>query len=80
MTCIKISEIRPTGSELFQDSESYLNALNEQEISVTIGGHKNDVPVHPTNNVTTIDSISCVTGSCSPQLKLTKLVFGRPKH
>jgi hypothetical protein len=50
MASIKISELRPAGSELFQDSESFLNELNEQEmmvsggqvisdISITIGGN-----------------------------------------
>ncbi|QIR36469.1 hypothetical protein HCG51_06675 [Tolypothrix sp. PCC 7910] len=37
MPTIKISELRPVGSQLFQDSESYLHELNEQEMH-TIGG------------------------------------------
>ena len=37
MAVIKISELRPAGSELFQDSESFLNELNDQEMS-TLGG------------------------------------------
>ena len=37
MASIKISELRPVGSELFVDSESFLNELNEQEISATVG-------------------------------------------
>lgn len=37
MASIKISELRPVGSELFADSESFLNELNEQEISATVG-------------------------------------------
>ena len=37
MSVIKISELRPAGSELFQDSESFLNELNEQEMSI-VGG------------------------------------------
>jgi hypothetical protein len=39
MTVVKISELRPVGSELFQDSESYLNALNDQQTSSLVGGH-----------------------------------------
>jgi len=39
MASIKISELRPAGSELFQDSESFLNELNDQqELSVLGGG------------------------------------------
>jgi hypothetical protein len=38
---IKISELRPVGSELFQDSESYLNELNEQEMQILGGKAKN---------------------------------------
>ncbi|OUL30846.1 hypothetical protein BV378_02950 [Nostoc sp. RF31YmG] len=38
MASIKIAELRPAGSELFQDSESFLNELNEKEISTAIGG------------------------------------------
>ncbi|OUL30845.1 hypothetical protein BV378_02945 [Nostoc sp. RF31YmG] len=38
MATIKISELRPAGSELFQDSESFLNELNEKEISTAVGG------------------------------------------
>ncbi|MBN3898740.1 MAG: hypothetical protein HWQ41_26765 [Nostoc sp. NOS(2021)] len=34
MASIKISELRPAGSELFHDSESFLNQLNEQEFEL----------------------------------------------
>ncbi|AFZ00987.1 hypothetical protein [Calothrix sp. PCC 6303] len=37
MASIKISELRPSGSELFQDSESFLNELNTQEMEI-VGG------------------------------------------
>ncbi|OUL37310.1 hypothetical protein BV372_02625 [Nostoc sp. T09] len=38
MAVIKISELRPAGSELFQDSESFLNELNEKEALSLVGG------------------------------------------
>ncbi|MEH2261275.1 hypothetical protein [Nostoc sp.] len=38
MASIKISELRPAGSELFQDSESFLNELNEKETLSLVGG------------------------------------------
>ncbi|OUL37311.1 hypothetical protein BV372_02630 [Nostoc sp. T09] len=38
MAVIKISELRPVGSELFQDSESFLNELNEKEALSLVGG------------------------------------------
>ncbi|NEQ87242.1 MAG: hypothetical protein F6K26_46615 [Moorea sp. SIO2I5] len=40
MSSIKIAELRPAGSELFQDSESFLNELSEaQEMDMVLGGH-----------------------------------------
>ena len=38
MASIKIAELRPAGSELFQDAESFLNELSEKELSVQGGG------------------------------------------
>ncbi|MEH1836610.1 MAG: hypothetical protein V7L29_32310 [Nostoc sp.] len=37
MASIKISELRPVGSELFQDSESFLNELNAQDMEGVMG-------------------------------------------
>jgi hypothetical protein len=38
MSSIKLSELRPAGSELFQDSESFLNELGNQEALDVMGG------------------------------------------
>jgi len=38
MANIVISDLRPAGSELFSDSESYLRDLKEQEMMYTAGG------------------------------------------
>lgn len=38
MATIQISNLRPTGSELFGDSESYLNELTNDELIMTHGG------------------------------------------
>ncbi len=38
MAKIAISELRPTGADLFQDSESFMHELNEQEIADVLGG------------------------------------------
>jgi hypothetical protein len=38
MAEIKITELRPTGSELFEDSETFLKELNDEEMTVTLGG------------------------------------------
>ncbi|MCC5617683.1 hypothetical protein LC605_21845 [Nostoc sp. CHAB 5836] len=40
MASIKISELRPAGSELFQDSESFLKDLGAQEMANTIGASR----------------------------------------
>jgi hypothetical protein len=42
MPSIKILELHPTGLDLFQDSESFLNELTDQEIGGIIGGKKGD--------------------------------------
>ncbi len=40
MATIKLSELKAAGSELFQDSESFLNDMNEVDtLSVHGGGH-----------------------------------------
>ncbi|BAU13091.1 hypothetical protein LEP3755_36280 [Leptolyngbya sp. NIES-3755] len=41
MASIKISELRPVGSELFQDSESFLNELNDRDLDIRGGGDVN---------------------------------------
>jgi hypothetical protein len=38
MASITLSELRPVGSELFQDSESYLNELGDREVNSVVGG------------------------------------------
>jgi hypothetical protein len=40
MASIKISELRPTGLELFQDTESFLNELTDNEVGVIEGGRR----------------------------------------
>lgn len=38
MASIKIVDLRPAGSELFQDEESFLNELGKHELDSMIGG------------------------------------------
>ena len=38
MATIKISDLRSTGSELFSDSESYINDLGDSELDIINGG------------------------------------------
>lgn len=38
MSKIKISDIKPTGVELFNDSESFMNELNDSEVEQAMGG------------------------------------------
>lgn len=45
MPSIKISELRPVDSELFQDSESFLDELSERETSDILGGGKEKIGV-----------------------------------
>ncbi len=64
MASIKVSELRPTGSELFQDSESFLNELNDRDTTGVVGGlntivtvNANTVNANTFTNVNTIRSI-----------------------
>ena len=41
MAEIKLSELRPAGSELLQDSESFLNELSDRELENVVGGDGN---------------------------------------
>lgn len=50
MSIIKISDLSPVGADLFEDTESYLTELTEQEMSI-FGGKSNSV-----NNNTFVDS------------------------
>jgi hypothetical protein len=43
MASIQISELRPVGAELFQDSESFLDELNSQEMTAIAGGNDNNI-------------------------------------
>lgn len=38
MANITISELRPAGTELFLDSESFINELADEELNLTKGG------------------------------------------
>jgi hypothetical protein len=42
MAFIKITELRLAGSELFQDSETFLNELSVQEMGIVGGGDYDD--------------------------------------
>ncbi|MHC5937794.1 hypothetical protein [Nostoc sp.] len=58
MTLIKISQLRPVGSELFQDSESFLNDLNEKEISTAVGATiDNNNTLLPNCNTFTVSAV-----------------------
>jgi hypothetical protein len=38
MASIKISDLRPAGSDLFSDSESYISELGDSELNIINGG------------------------------------------
>lgn len=38
MSCLKISELRPAGVELFQDTESFLDELSQPDLDGISGG------------------------------------------
>ncbi|WP_033366594.1 hypothetical protein [Mastigocladopsis repens] len=61
MANIKISELRPAGAELFQDSESFLNELTEREMWGVEGGLTLDT-LSATLADTVSEPLSGVTG------------------
>jgi hypothetical protein len=71
MASIKIFELRPAGSELFQDSESFLNDLNEEETLALLGVGLADViaslimDVFASTNFNTINSIKTNTNNAN---------------
>lgn len=38
MAYIQLSNLRPAGSDLFVDSENFLNDLSDRELAATVGG------------------------------------------
>lgn len=53
MASITISDLRPAGSELFQDSESFLNELTDREmLGIAGGAKKRNISVGITKNNT----------------------------
>jgi hypothetical protein len=80
MAFIKINELRPAGSELFQDSESYLNELSEQELSATFGGDGSDANISVISQVSESIGISIVTFSIVSQVNTkVKIKYGKNK-
>jgi hypothetical protein len=57
MTKLIISELNPVGSELFQDSESFLEDLSEREINSIVGG----IDTVVTQNSISVGSINTAT-------------------
>jgi hypothetical protein len=57
MATINISDLRPTGSDLFSDSESYMSELGDNELaSVNVGSS-------PTYLMLILSSVRCVQGA-----------------
>jgi hypothetical protein len=66
MASIRISELRPAGSELFQDSESFLNELNSQDMGSVIGASVN-VATALSQSVGSVASQATVSGGVVSQ-------------
>jgi hypothetical protein len=77
MANIKISELQPAGSELFQDSESFLQELNDREMDVFGGNFSGFESVVSANSgtvysVNTIKTVSVVSEGESIFTKVKK--------
>lgn len=73
MASIQITELRPAGYELFQDSESFLNELGDQELSV-FGGKKFGGGKRPILTNVTIFVISQFTVSIGISIQSVSVV------
>ncbi|MGK7917557.1 MAG: hypothetical protein AB4038_18765 [Prochloraceae cyanobacterium] len=61
MTQLKLSELSSAGSELFQDSESFLEELSDRELDFVTGGDSaNSVVTQNSESVGSINTISVV--------------------
>ena len=60
MAKIKLSKLRPAGSELLQDSESFLNELNDRELENVVGGDNTIASVASQNSVS-VGTVNTVT-------------------
>jgi hypothetical protein len=69
MASIKISELRPVGSELFHDSESFLDELNEREMLVSGGTDGSNLYVGVISQKTISIGVSIVSLSVVTQVK-----------
>ncbi|WP_017721132.1 hypothetical protein [Kamptonema formosum] len=63
MANITISDLRPAGSDLFADSESFMQELTEQEIGGVLGGDKIKIKTVVININIGILTIACPIGS-----------------
>lgn len=61
MAKIKISELRPAGSELLQDSESFLNELSDHDLENVVGGDSGD-SIHSAASQVSVSVASHVEG------------------
>ncbi|PIG94030.1 hypothetical protein [Gloeocapsopsis sp. IPPAS B-1203] len=76
MASIKIFELTPAGAELFQDTESFLNELNDQESLMISGGNGSDLNISNISQVTVSVGISIKSVSVVSQVK-GNIYFGK---
>ncbi|MBE9191994.1 hypothetical protein IQ230_16880 [Gloeocapsopsis crepidinum LEGE 06123] len=76
MASIKIFELTPAGAELFQDTESFLNELNDQESLIISGGNGSDLNISNISQATVSVGISIKSLSVVSQVK-SNLYFGK---
>ncbi|MBC1236970.1 MULTISPECIES: hypothetical protein [Nostoc] len=60
MATIKINNLSPVGSELFQDSESFLNELTDTELATRGGLLSITLPLTPTLSWTLTYTVTAV--------------------
>lgn len=65
MATINISEIRPTGSNLFSDFESYMNELVDSELDSISGGGIVPPPTCDTRNMISLEIFRLPPALCA---------------
>ncbi len=70
MAKLKINDIKPTGAELFDDSESFMNDLSNDELEQAMGG----LILSPLPTIYSIQKSCNCPPTCTPTIFTTKTI------
>ncbi|MEB3181879.1 MAG: hypothetical protein VKL59_23025 [Nostocaceae cyanobacterium] len=77
MAAINIYQLNPVGSELFQDTESYLNELQESEVLLAFGGDGysvNSSVISQASESVSLNTVTVITEVKSPASAVKSII------